>query len=138
MQRMKALLAPIMIGLLAIACASPAAAQPKPTPGQSETIGAATPRTTPDDKTSYLQQTKDEMRLWDQKLHDFNAKVQIKATAAQTKASKELDAAWADTKSASSRLETAGELDWAKAKASFKTATAKLAMAWQKINPADK
>jgi uncharacterized membrane protein len=130
---MKALFAPIMIGMLALACASPATAA-----GQSGTVGVATAGAATDDKNNYLQQTKDEMRIWDQKLRDFNAKVQTKATEAETKASKNLDAAWTDTKNAASRLETAGEADWAKAKASFKTASAKLAVAWQKANPADK
>jgi hypothetical protein len=56
----------------------------------------------------------------------------------EASASKDLDSAWAETKTASSRLETAGEKDWDSAKASFKTASDKLAMAWQKVNSKDK
>jgi hypothetical protein len=128
----------MIIGTFAVTVASPAGAQSKPTSDQSGTVGAATPRDATVERSSYLQQAKDEMRIWEQKLHDFDAKMQTNATDAQTKASKNLDDAWTDTKNASSRLETAAEADWNKAKASFKTASAKLAVAWQKVNPAEK
>ena len=64
--------------------------------------------------------------------------MKAKATEAQTSASKDLDDAWTQTKMASARLETAGEKDWDGAKASFQTASHKLVVAWQKVNPADK
>lgn len=76
--------------------------------------------------------------MWEKKLHDFNAKVETKATKAETSASKDLDTAWTETKTASGRLETASEKDWDSAKASFKTASNKLFIAWHKVNPADK
>jgi len=123
---------------IAIATAAPTVAQTKPLPSQTGTVGAATTGDATAERRSYLQQAQDQMKVWDQKLLDFNAKMQVKATDAQARASKRLDEAWTDTKAASSRLEAAGEADWTKAKASFKTASAKLAVAWHKVNPADK
>ena len=133
---MKADFAPIMIGWLALTCASPATATPFHQ--QSGAVSVATISPATDEKTTYLQQTKDVMRVWDQKIHDFNAKLQTMATEATTKASKDLDTAWADTKRAAGRLENAREAHWSKAKASFKSASAKLAAAWHKVSPAVK
>jgi F0F1-type ATP synthase membrane subunit b/b' len=98
----------------------------------SKTRDAATER------KSYTQQAQDEVRVWEQKLHDFDAKVQVKATDAKARASKDIDDAWAQTKTAFAGLETAGEKDWDSAKASYKTASDKLAVSWKRVNPADK
>jgi hypothetical protein len=135
---MKIFIAPLVIGTLALAGASPAAAQSKPSSDQSISVGVAATRDSTAEKTSYKQKAQDEIRIWQQKLNDFDAKVQAKATEAQTSASKDLDDAWTQTKMASARLETAGEADWGSAKASFKTESAKLAVAWRKVNPAAK
>jgi hypothetical protein len=135
---MNNLIATMMLGTFAIASLSPATAQSKPLSSQTGTVGVAGSRDATGERGSYLQQTQDEMRIWAQKLHDFDANAQVKATDAQARASKHLQDAWTETKNASSRLETAGEADWNKAKASFKTASAKLAVAWQKVNPAAK
>ena len=129
---------PIVVGMLAIAAASPVAAQSKPTSGQGVSVGAANPHDTVAERSSYTQSAQDEMKLWQQRLHDFDAKMRAKATEAKARASKDLDDAWAETKSAYSQLETAGETDWNSAKASFKTASAKLVVAWQRVNPAEK
>jgi hypothetical protein len=133
---MKLLFAPMMIGILALAGMSPAVAQSKSDQGRS--VGVATTRGSTTERSSYTQQAQDEMRIWQKKLHDFDAKVQVKATDAQASASKDLDDAWTETKSASSQLETAAEADWDSAKASFKKASDKLTVAWHKVNPADK
>lgn len=98
----------------------------------------ATTRDPAAERNSYTQRAQDEVRIWEQKLHDFNAKVQASASEAKASATKELNDAWAQTKTASARLETAGEKDWGSAKASFQTASHKLAVAWHKLNPADK
>jgi hypothetical protein len=135
---MKLIFAPMMIGMLAIAGISPAAAQSKPATDKSTSVGAATTKDTLAERNSFTRQAQEETRLWEQRLHDFDAKVKVKATAAETSASKELDAAWAETKKAASQLETAGEKDWGSAKASFRTASDKLAATWHKVNPADK
>jgi hypothetical protein len=135
---MKIFIAPLVIGTLALAGASPAAAQPKPLSDQGVSVGVATTRDSTAERSSYKQQAQDETRIWQQKLDNFDAKVKAKATEAQTSASKDLDDAWTQTKMASARLETAGEADWASAKVSFQTASHKLVVAWQKVNPADK
>ena len=134
---MKISIVSLVIGTLALAGASPAAAQSKPS-DQSVSVGVATSRDSTAERSSYKQKAHDEIRIWQQKLDDFDAKVKAKATDAQTSASKDLDDAWAQTKMASARLETTGEADWASAKVSFQTASRKLAVAWQKVNPADK
>jgi hypothetical protein len=133
---MKIFFAPMMIGMLAFAGASPATGQSKSDPGTS--VRVSTTRDADTQRNSYTRQSQDELRVWQQKLHDFDAKVQVKATDAQTSTSKDLNSAWAETKTAYSRLETAGEKDWNGAKTSFKSASDKLAVAWQKVNPNDK
>jgi hypothetical protein len=135
---MRIFIAPIVIGTLVLAGASPAAAQSKPASDQGVSVGVAGSRDSTAGRGSYTQKAQDDVRIWQQKLNDFDAKVQAKATGAQTKASKDLDDAWAQTKMASARLETAGEADWGSAKASFKTASDKLAVAWHKVNAAGK
>jgi hypothetical protein len=135
---MRFFIAPIVIGTLALAAASPAAAQSKPASDQGVSVGTANSHNPVAERTSYTQTAQSEMKLWQQKLLDFDAKMQAKATEAKTRASKELDDAWVETKSAYSQLETAGEKDWDSAKVSFKTASAKLAVAWHNVNPADK
>jgi hypothetical protein len=72
----------------------------------SKTRDAATER------NSYTHQAQDEVRVWEQKLHDFDAEVQVKATDAKASTSKDIDDAWAQTKTAFAGLETAGEKDW--------------------------
>jgi hypothetical protein len=135
---MKVFFTPMMIGMLALASASPAAAQSKPASAPSMSVGMSTTRDAASERSSYTQQAQDLVRNWERKLHDFEAKAKVKATEAETSASKELDSAWTDTKTASNRLETAGEKDWDGAKASFQTASGKLTVAWHKLNPADK
>lgn len=134
---MKIFIASLAIGTLVLSGTSPAAAQSKPASGQGVSVGLATHNSTAE-RSSYKQQAQDETRIWQQKLDDFDAKVKAKETEAQTNAFKDLDDAWTQTKMASSRLESAGEKDWDGAKASFQSASKKLVVAWQKVNPADK
>jgi hypothetical protein len=131
-------IAPLLIGTLVLAGASPAVAQSKPASNQGTSVGVAHTRDAAAERESYTQKAQGEVRIWQQKLHDFDAKVRVKATEAQASASKDLDQAWIETKTASARLKTAGENDWDSAKASFKTASDKLAVSWHKVNPADK
>jgi hypothetical protein len=135
---MRLFIAPIVVGILTLAGASAAAAQSKPASDQGTSVGMSTTRDPATERNSYTQQAQDEVRVWERKLHDFDAKAQVKATDAKASASKDLDDAWTQTKMASARLETAGEADWTSAKASFRTASDKLAVAWRKVNPADK
>jgi hypothetical protein len=135
---MRIAIAPLLIGTLVLAGASPAAAQSKPASDHGVSVGMAPARDAAVERESYTQKAQADVRLWQQKLHDFDAKMEVKATAAQASASKDLDEAWTETKTASARLETAGEKDWDSAKASFKTASDKLAVSWHKVNPANR
>jgi hypothetical protein len=135
---MRVFIAPLLLGTLALAGASPAAAQSKPASNQGISVGVAPTRDAAAERESYTQKAQGEVRIWQQKLHDFDAKAQVKATEAQASASKDLDRAWTETKTASARLETAGDKDWDSAKVEFKTASDKLAVSWHKVNPADK
>jgi hypothetical protein len=136
---MRIAIAPLLIGTLVLAGASPATAQSKPASDQKGmSVGMAPTRDAAAERETYTQKAQADVRVWQQKLHDFDAKTEVKATDAQASASKDLDQAWTETKTASARLQTAGEKDWNSAKASFKTASDKLAVSWHKVNPADK
>ena len=133
---MKIFVAPIVIGLLALAGAAPAAAQSTPEKGTS--LGAATTDDSAAERNNFTNHAQGEMNVWEQKLHDYNAKQKTNATEAETSASRNLDSAWTETKTAWTQLETAGENDWNSGKASFQRASHKLGVAWQKVNPKDK
>jgi hypothetical protein len=140
---MKILIAPIVIGLLALASAAPAAAQSTPDKGAS--VGAATTDDPAAERNNFTNHAQGEMKMWEQRLHDFNAKQKTNASDAQTSASKDLDSAWTETKTAWTQLVhvglnvgTAGANAWASAQADFQTASQKLASTWQKANPEDK
>jgi len=135
---MRIFIVPMLLGTLALAGVPPAAAQSKPGSDKSTSVGVATTRNPAAERSSYTQKAQDEVRIWEQKLQDFNAKVQASASGAKARATKDLNDAWAQTKTASARLETASEKDWDSAKASFQTASHKLAVIWHKLNPADK
>ena len=135
---MNIFIVPLVIGTLALAGATSAAAQSKPASDQGVSVGVATTRDSNAERSSYKQEALEETRIWQQKLDDFDAKVKAKTTEAQTTASKDLDDAWTKTKMASSQLETAGDADWNIAKISFRSASDKLVVAWHKVNPADK
>jgi hypothetical protein len=127
-----------LLGPHVFAGASPAVAQSKSASNQGVSVGVAPTRDAAAERESYTQKAQADVRIWQQKLHDFDAKAQITATEAQASAAKDLNEAWAETKTASAQLETAGEKDWNSAKASFKTASDKLAVSWHRVNPADK
>jgi len=135
---MRPFIVPIAIAMLTLAGASPAAAQSKPASDQGTSVGMAAPRDAAAERNSFTHQAQDEVRVWQRKLNDFDAKAKVKATDVETRASKDVDDAWAQTKTAFARLETAGEKDWDSAKTSFKSASDKLAVTWKRVNPADK
>ncbi|MDR3464518.1 MAG: hypothetical protein P4M07_01105 [Xanthobacteraceae bacterium] len=133
---MRIVIGPI-IAALALAGALPAAAQSKPASDQAP-VRVATTRDPAAERETYMQRARDEMGIWQQKLNDFTTRAEARGTAAQTKAMKALDGAWAETKAASARLEAAGAADWNSAKASYRSASHKLAMAWQKVDAGKK
>jgi len=133
---MRILIGPI-IATLALAGTLPAAAQTRPAPDQAQ-VRVATTRDPAAERETFTQRARDEMGVWQQKFNDLSARVEARGTAAQARAMKAIDSAWADTKTASERLEAAGAEDWDGAKASYKKASHKLALAWQKIDPEKK
>ena len=140
---MKIFIAPVVIGLLALAGAAPAAAQSKPDKGTS--VGAATTDDPAAERNNFTNHAQGEMEIWEGRLHDYNAKQKTNTTEAQTSASRNLDSAWTETKTAWTQLVhvglnvgTAGPNAWASAQADFQTASQKLASTWQKANPEDK
>ena len=135
---MRLFIAPIVIGVLTLAGASPGAAQSKPSSGQARRSECPRPAMRPPKERATRNRPRTRSAFGSEKLHDFDAKDQVKATDAKTSASKDIDDAWAQTKTAFAGLEAAGEKDWDSAKASYKTASDKLAVTWKRVNPADK
>jgi hypothetical protein len=128
---MKLLITAIVIAPLALAAALPAAGQTLSKPQQSTSIRLAAISDT--ERTTYTEKARAEMLVWQQKLHDFGERSKVKATDAQTKATNDLNQAWANTKAGSARLETAAAEDWESAKTSFRNASDQLAVAWRNI-----
>ena len=140
---MRTFVIPIVIGMLTLAGATPAAAQSKN--DKATSVGAFTAQDTEAEMNSFTDNAHGEMRMWEQKLHDFNARAKTSDTEAQTNASKSLDSAWTETKTAWNQVVkvglnegTDGVTDWDSAKVSFQTASQKLAVAWKTLNPEEK
>lgn len=137
---MRIFTASIVIGLLTLAGLAPAVAQSKP--DQAISAGAAPTDDPAAERNNFTNNAQDKMRIWEQKLHDFNARQKTNAAEAQTSASKDLNSAWTETQTAWTQLVkvglnvgTTGANDWASAQANFQTTSDKLAAAWQKANP---
>jgi hypothetical protein len=131
---------PLVIGLLVLAGAAPAAAQSNN--DKSTSAGATIAQDPAANRNSYTNNAHGEMHVWAKKLVDFNARMETSATEVQTNDFKSLDSAWAETKTAWIQLVkvelnegTDGATDWDSAKASFQTASQRLAVAWKKVNP---
>jgi hypothetical protein len=140
---MRTFVVAIVIGMLALAGAVPAAAQSKN--DKAPSVGATITHDPAAERNSYTNNAQGEMRMWEQKLHDFNARLETSATEEKTNASKRLDSAWTETKTAWDQLVkvglkvgTDGTTDWDSAKVAFETASQKFAVAWKKVNPEDK
>ena len=140
---MRTFVALILIGMIALAAGAPAAAQSKN--DKPSWVEVTTTQDPAAERNSYTNNAQGEMRMWEQKLHDFNARAKTSDTEAQTNASKSLDSAWTETTAAWNQLVkvalnegTDGVTDWDSAKVSFQAASQKLAVAWKKVNPEDK
>lgn len=141
---MRTIVISLTIGMLTLAGAVPAAAQSNIT-DNATSVGAFTAQDTEAQTNSFTNNAQAEMRVWEQKLHDFKARVKTGDTEAQTSASTSLDSAWAETTTAWKQLVkvglnegTDGVTDWNSAKVSFQAASQKLAVAWKTVNPDDK
>jgi hypothetical protein len=90
------------------------------------------------DRNSYTQKAREEMQVWQQRLHDFSEKSAAKGEEAGYAAEKDLNKAWTKAETASRKLRTAGAEGWDSAKMSFEKASRELADAWGKIRGQDK
>ena len=86
------------------------------------------------DRDSYRQKAHDDVRDWQQKLHDFDAKAKIEGREADRTAKADLHKAWDKTKVASRKLRTASAEGWTGAKAEYEKASQDLADTWHKIH----
>jgi hypothetical protein len=128
---------PLVIGTLALAGASHAAAQSNPS-DQSVSVGVATSRDSTAQRSCYKQKAHDEIRIWQQKLDDFDAEGTGQDNRGTDDGLERPGRRLDPNQDGSSRLETAGDADWNSAKISFRSESDKLAVAWHTVNPADK
>jgi hypothetical protein len=131
---MRTIIGPLF-ATLALVGALPAAAQTSPATDPATSVKVVMTRDPAAERATFTQRARDEMGHWQQTLNDFGARMKARSTAAQGRAMKALDSAWAETKTASGRLQTAGAEDWDGAKAAYRKASHRLALAWQKIGP---
>ena len=88
-------------------------------------------------KDTYVRKSKDEIREWQKKVHDFGETAGAKGHDADAAAKSDLQKAWANTEAQSHKLETAGADGWEGAKASFEKASRHLKDTWHKFHPDD-
>ena len=126
--------------LLLLIAALPGAGQSPADPSVSpQASGAPTRLTAEGDfgakKDEYVRKSKDEMRAWQQKVHDFGETAEAKGHEANAAAKSDLRKAWANTEAQSRKLESANAAGWDGAKASFEKASQTLKEAWHKNHP---
>lgn len=131
--------ASIAIASFMIIGALPAAAgQSAPLLGSSAPIRLAVNGNSTRDRDTYTQKARDKMREWQQKLINFSEKAEAKGKEASTAAENDLRKAWTKADAASRELQTVSGEGWNSAKTTFKSASRKLAQAWDKVRPQDK
>jgi hypothetical protein len=123
---MKASLALILAGsMLAVATLSARAAESAP--GMTATQDAFAAK-----KDAYLKEMYQRMDQWGQKIDRYSKEMAIKGERAGKDADKDLRQAWIVTQKASRRLAAATKIGWAKAKAAFEHASARLQEHWNR------
>ncbi len=130
---MKILVASVIAGSLVLMAALPAAGQ-----SARSVDSNALALNSANDRGTYILMARGEVQEWRQKIRDFSASAQTKATKANELAVDDLIRAWTRTEAASRRLENAGAADWQGAKASYTAASLKLVLAWHKVSPTGK
>lgn len=131
---MKTLLRLFFIAPFAVIGALPASAGLAPSaPRPAAPWEMAEAKVSTGDHTAYVQKAQAELQVWQVKLDEFGASAKADSKDARKAAADDLNKAWAKTKEASARLETAGEADWESAKASFQKASDELAATWSKV-----
>jgi hypothetical protein len=128
---MKLLATLILIGPLTLA----ASAGAQPAPGPSSPAHGSAVSDTAADRDSYTRKAHDEVRDWQQKLHEFNVKAEAEGKEADRTAKADLNEAWRKTKTASRQLQIASAKGWDVAKADYEKASRDMAETWHKNHP---
>lgn len=118
---MRKLAAAVALGSLL--CTGPALAMPN-----ASASGAST-----SEHSAYLEKVKRDMAEWGRKLDALGTNAATKGQEGSSAAKRELELAWGKTKAASQKLSHATGDGWDSAKASFETASRRLADAWQRF-----
>ena len=113
---MRLLAASIVIGPLMLIGALPAAADQSSPSGTHIQLAAASNSAA--ERDTYTQRTRDDMRQWQQKLHDFGENAKATGQQAGNAAGNELNAAWTKTQAEAGKLQAASADGWESAKAS--------------------
>jgi Skp family chaperone for outer membrane proteins len=125
----------IIIGPLLLSAALTQTAQAETNSGSSAPVRVATVSESTTDRDSYAQKASDDVRDWQQKLHDFSQQAEAKGKDADKAAKRDLDEAWRKTEAASRKLQTASNEGWVKAKREYEEASRELTQSWNKIRP---
>jgi len=129
----------IIMGSFMLIGALPAAAdQLAPVRGSAAPVRLAATDVSISARETYIQKARSEMLEWEHKLISFNERAEAKGKEVATAAEKDLHKAWAKADAAAHELETVGAAGWKSAKATFETASRKLASAWNRVRPQDK
>ena len=124
--KMKSLFHILIIAPLALAGGAPASADPG---AKANPVEATAPVS---DRSATIEKAKVQLSDWRIKLNDYAEKVKAESQPARTEAAEELNKAWAKTKDAAARLETASAAEWANAKAEFNKESDAMAASWAK------
>lgn len=124
--KMKSLLHIFIVAPLALAGVAPASADPG---AQAQPVEATAPAA---DRSATVEKAKAQLSDWRIKLDAYAEKVRVESQPARTEAAEDLNKAWAKTKDAAARLETASAAEWANAKAEFNKQSDAMAASWAK------
>lgn len=116
----------MMLALLALAAALPAAGQPTP-PASGTSV--------PSDRGAYLERMDAEMDTWRLKLHGMTEKAEAAGKQAAIAAEADLRTAWDRTEANARTLRTATAAKWDDAKSAFERASNALSRAWDESRP---
>ncbi len=123
---MKSLLHIFIIAPLMLAGVAPASADPA---AQAQPVEAATPAA---DHNATIEKAKAQLSDWRIKLDAYAEKAKTESQPKRTEAAEDLNKAWAKTKDATARLETASAAEWADAKVEFNKDYDAMAASWAK------
>ena len=125
--KMKSLMHIFIVAPLVLAGVAPASADPA---AQAKPVEATAPVA---DRSATVDKAKAQLSDWRIKLDAYAEKIRVESEPARTEAAEGLNKAWAKTKDAEARLETASAAEWANAKAEFNKDYDAMAARWAKI-----